>query len=1028
MILDHRQGDSRPHLVVEIVGIKIPGLLDSGSNRTILGASGWNLLKDSGIQLFPSPSAFVSTASGQSCQVDGVVNLYITLQDKSILIEALYVPSVQSPLILGLDFWREMEIVPNLSKGTWVFSSESEDQVASLESTTFVQSRESLPPEDQARLDKLVSQYFDRFAKSPGCTDIVEHRIDTGKAEPVKQRYYPVSPAIRQIMHDELDQMLKDDIVEPSSSPWSSPVLLVKKPGGKHRFCIDYRRLNSLTKKDAYPLPYVNSILDRLRDARYLSSIDIKAAFWQVKVAEHDREKTAFTVPGRGLFQFKRMPFGLHGSPATWQRLVDRVLGVDLEPYVFVYLDDIIISTTDFEIHLDVLEKVFQRLLAAGLAVNQEKCHFCRPALKYLGYIVDCFGLRCDPDKVTAILNVPRPKTQKDVRQFIGMCSWYRRFVKDFSHRVAPLTGLLKKGQVFKWTEATEFAFQDIRQALVESPILCCPDFSQPFEIHTDASAYGIGAVLMQVQNGEPRVIAYASKSLTKPEQNYSATERECLAVVWGIEKYRPYVEGTHFKVFTDHHSLKWLCNLKDPHGRLARWAIRLQPYDYEVIHKRGKDNVIPDMLSRAPLVDIVSAIQSAEVALNTSDTWYIDMKNKISTNPASYPDWRVQGRHLYKHQASEFDSTYAWKLVVPKDQRRSILSACHDEFTSGHQGEARTYHRVNERYYWPQMRADVRKFVQQCKICQQTKIPSTKPSGLLGARHLPKRPFDIIATDLIGPLPRSTKGFKYICMVIDVFSKYVIVKPIRDAKSRTVASVIESEVFLTYGVPSRILCDNGPEYRGAPFKALAEEYGVRIFYNARRHPQANPAERYNRSLITMLRSYLKDEQKRWDTLLPKLAVALRTSISETTGFSPASLVFLFGYEMQPNFSSLAVEDPESLSHPLQKANVRKSALGALVEKVHQRITQASRKNKATYDLRRKHLEFDVGEWVWKKNFVQSSAPESIAGKLCKKYTGPFKIVKKTSPIIYQLCDESGADIGVWHVSDLKPYFNSEEF
>lgn len=326
-------------------------------------------------------------------------------------------------------------------------------------------------------------------------------------------------------------------------------------------------------------------------------------------------------------------------------------------------------------------------------------------------------------------------------------------------------------------------------------------------------------------------------------------------------------------------------------------------------------------------------------------------------------------------------------------------------------------------------MRTDVRNYVRRCKICQQAKIPPGKPLGLMGERHLPKKPFEIIATDLIGPLPRTTKGFKYICMVTDVFSKYVIVKPIRDAKSKTVASVIESEVFLTYGVPSKILCDNGPEYRGAPFKSLAEEYGVKIFYNARRHPQANPAERYNRTLITMLRAYVKDEQKKWDALLPKLTVALRTAVSQTTGFSPASLVFLFGYEMQPNLSQIANAGPNDLLHPLQKVNEKKTSLSTLVEKVHQKMKQAAGKNKALYDLRRKNLEFEVGEWVWKKNFAQSSAADAIAGKLCKRFTGPFRIVKKTSPVVYQLCNHDGDDVGVWHISDLKPYFDtSEEF
>ncbi|BES97237.1 Hypothetical protein NTJ_10051 [Nesidiocoris tenuis] len=284
--------------------------------------------------------------------------------------------------------------------------------------------------------------------------------------------------------------------------------------------------------------------------------------------------------------------------------------------------------------------------------------------------------------------------------------------------------------------------------------------------------------------------------------------------------------------------------------------------------------------------------------------------KLHVRQDPVKYADWKVENGRLFKHQATEFDTSNPWKLVIPKADRGQILHESHDLLTSGHQGEARTYFRVNERYYWPKMRADCKRYVQKCRVCQQSKSPPTKPHGLLSGLHLPTRPWEIIATDLIGPLPRTSKGHRYICLITDVFSKYVVIKPIRNAKSKTVSDVVEIEIFLTYGVPSIILCDNGPEYRGAPFRSLADSYGVKIFFNARRHPQANPAERYNRTLIGMLRAYIRDDHRRWDGLLPKLAVALRTSTNHTTGFSPASLVFSFGYQMDPTHVRVSQESP----------------------------------------------------------------------------------------------------------------------
>lgn len=272
-------------------------------------------------------------------------------------------------------------------------------------------------------------------------------------------------------------------------------------------------------------------------------------------MAEDSKEYTAFTVPNRGLFQFRRMPFGLTNSPATWNRLIDTVLGADLEPYVFVYLDDIIVISTPREC-----------LLKAGLTLSKDKCLFCRPELQYLRYVVDKQGLLVDPGKVNSILNIPTPASVADVRSFLGMASWYRRFFKDFSTISAPLSDLLRKDRSLKWTEQCEAAFIHLKECSV---------------LQTDAS-------------GE-YVICFLSRSLNKAERNYSTTERECFAVVWALEKLRPYLEGSHFMVITDHHSLVWLNNLKDPTGRLCRWPVKLQQRDFEIFHRKGKDHVVPD-------------------------------------------------------------------------------------------------------------------------------------------------------------------------------------------------------------------------------------------------------------------------------------------------------------------------------------------------------------------------------------------------------------------------------------------------
>lgn len=427
---------------MSILGSTFLGLLDSGASCTIIGKSGWNVLKSFNVRLTKRPTISCTVANGEQCEVLGVISVPIQLKSVVKIVDIFVVPSIPHALILGLDFWRTMGIIPNLCNNEWTFSA---DPVC-VHSVLLPQTE--LLPEQHFRLNKLLDQVFADGSSRLGCTHLVEHQTVTN-SEPIKQRYYPISPVVQKSIHNELDMMLKDGTVESLTSPWASPIVLVRKKDQTYRFCVDFRKLNKVTVKNAYPLPMVSVTLDKLRNAHYLSTLDIKSAFWQIPMAEDSKKYTAFTVPNRGLFQFRRMPFGLCNAPAIWQRLMDRVLGSDLEPNVFVYLDDVAIVTEKFDKHVSVLQEVFLRLKAAGLTVSREKCFFCKFELKYLGYIVYRNGLHVDNDKVSAILNIPTPTTVSEVRRIIGMTSWYRRFVKDFSTLTSPLTRLLRKGARF---------------------------------------------------------------------------------------------------------------------------------------------------------------------------------------------------------------------------------------------------------------------------------------------------------------------------------------------------------------------------------------------------------------------------------------------------------------------------------------------------------------------------------------------------------------------------------------------------
>ncbi|GFY14175.1 retrovirus-related Pol polyprotein from transposon 17.6 [Trichonephila clavipes] len=387
--------------------------------------------------------------------------------------------------------------------------------------------------------------------------------------------------------------------------------------------------------------------------------MDLRSGYWQIEIDEADREKTAFITP-EGLYEFKVMPFGLCNAPVTFERMMDNLLRHFKWTMCLCYLDDIIVFSETFEDHLIRLRLVLKCLQEAGLKLNLKKCLFAAQEVKILGHLVSSNGVRPDPDKIKAVRNFPTPKNIHDIRSFLGLCSYFRRFIKNFCYLAEPLQSLLKSGVEFHWGPEEVEAFHSLKKALTSDPVLGMYDERASTEIHTDASGYGIGAVLVQIQNNVEKVIAYASRTLTKAEKNYSTTERECLAIVWATNKFPPYIFGKHFTVVTDHHSLCWLMNLKDPSGRLARWALRLQEHDFDVKYKTGKKHSDADALSRNPV----------EEETETPDKFLA-----VTTN----------GK--------------LWLPVIPKHLRADILRHFHDAPTAGHLGFAKTYDRIRKRF-----------------------------------------------------------------------------------------------------------------------------------------------------------------------------------------------------------------------------------------------------------------------------------------------------------------------------------------
>ena len=472
-----------------------------------------------------------------------------------------------------------------------------DSEISALQCTSLTETQQ----EKFTTLLHTNAKLFARDLTELGQTNVLAHVIDTGTARPMKQIPYRAAPKEQEFIKEEIDRMLKNDLIRPSTSAWASPVVVVKKKNGKLRFCVDFRKLNSVTNRDSYPLPRIDDLIDTVGNATWFSSLDLASGYWQVQVHPADVPKTAFTTK-YGLFEFKVMPFGLCNAPATFQRLMDHVLGDINRKFALVYIDDIIIFSQTFEEHLAHIEEVMKRIKAAGLRLNFEKCEFVSRYTTFLGHIIGKDGVKPDPTNIEKIKNHAVPVNVTQLKGFLGLAGYYRKFIRGFSSLAEPLNQLMRKDEPYIWLEPQQKAFNTLKDLLISEPILIRPDFDKPFILYTDASNFGLGAVLAQeIEKGKEGVINYLSKSLNRAERNYSATEKEALAAVWGIKKNRCYLLGSPFKLVTDHKALKWLFNQKDPVGRVARWIDTLADYKYEIEYRKGSKHQNADTLSRLP-------------------------------------------------------------------------------------------------------------------------------------------------------------------------------------------------------------------------------------------------------------------------------------------------------------------------------------------------------------------------------------------------------------------------------------------
>ena len=950
----------------------------------------------------------------------------------------------------------------------------------------------SLDAEQKGKLKSLLNDYRSIFSKEPGDlgrTSLVKHHIDTGNNNPVRQGVRRVPIHKQHEIKEHLDSMLNEGIIQPSCSPWAAPVILVPKKDGSTRFCIDYRRINAITKKDAYPLPRIDQTLDALATAKLYSSLDLTSGYWQIELDSESREKSAFTT-NWGLYEFNVMPFGLCGAPSTFQRLMETVLAGLQWDLCLVYLDDIIIFSQSFDEHLIRLKEVFERIRKANLKLKPSKCHLLKSKINCLGHIISEKGIEPDETKIEAVKKWKTPTSAAEIQQFLGFASYYRRFVANFSEIATPLYKLTQQNTQFIWSESCQNAFLELKRRLTSAPILALPRSDCDFIVDTDASDFAIGAVLSQIQQGKEVVIAYSSRTLSKSERNYCTTRKELLALVYFIKQFRHYLYGKRFLARTDHKALKWLFSIKDPEGQTARWVTQLSEYDFSIEHREGKRHRNADGMSRIPChkceidEDMMACTLKVEkkslshpketdsvmsggsgtaccssritcppkaMKVSSSATCYLraqqeedpDIKIALSWDiGTTRPEFRdIEGQStMVKDLWSKFDqlvvrdnvlyvrwedaqkTEFTLKLVVPRKSVEDILYSLHSSPTGGHLGMAKTLGKVADRFYWFGMRRDVENYVANCMECVTRKNPSRAAKAPLQP-HYSGAPFEKIAIDIL-EVPVSDRGNKFIVVIGDYFSKWAEAFPLKNHTAQVVAEILIDQFISRFGAPAQLHSDQGPEFESRLISELCKLLNIDKTRTTAYHPQSDgQVERFNRTLLSMLSKYVKENQKDWDVHLQKVMMGYRTSKHESTKFTPAYI--LFGRELRlPLDVQYELPDNSSAKSCSEYVVSAKERFLQAFEVVRDNLGQAQKTMKDYYDRKAYGTGFTVGDKVW---YYDPRVKKGCSTKLNRPWKGPYVVKKKISDLVYRIQLEGARVRKVVHFNKLKKCFQKEQ-